>query len=297
MTDTPPSPEQGLPQRLVQVIARLRRENGMTLEDLADRSGLHRTTLGLVERGERGLTIGSAGRLAEALGLPLSGLISIAEATDELSVDETPALSPRRVGANVVRNESRLLDICGLEGAAIRSAVEYMYDTFDLIDTELIARGSEPIAGLVELANLSSMIGNLLGAGIAEASNGLYVRNAPHTFPDLVPQLPSLPDLEIKTALETNSPKGHLAKAGVYLTFRYVLADGRGAYSRGKELRGKTAWIWEIRVGYLDESDFSLSNTAGDSGKTAVIRGDSLKSMALVYYDERFLPYAKPWGI
>lgn len=297
MTDTPPEDDdRGLPRRLIEAIARLRRENGFTLEDLADRSGLHRTMLGLVERGERGLTVASASRLATALGLPLSGLIAIAEATEELAESQVPALSPRRVGHDVVRNEDRLLATTGLRGASIRSAVEYMYDTFDLIDTELVARGSEPIAGLVELANLSSMIGNLLGAGIAEASDGLYVRNAPHTFPDLVPQVEHLPDLEIKTALETNSPKGHLAKAGVYLTFRYVLGDRGGLYARGKEARGKTAWIWEIRVGQLELADFSLSNTAGDSGKTAVIRTGSLKGMDLVYFDERFMPYARPWG-
>jgi transcriptional regulator with XRE-family HTH domain len=296
VTDTPPELDLGLPRRLIEVIARLRRENGLTLEELADRSGLHRTSLGLMERGERGLSIGSAGKVAEALGLPLSGLIAIAEATEELPGSASPAMSPRRVGADVIRNETLLLQISGLEGNAVRSAVEYTYDTFDLIDTELIARGSEPIAGLVELANLSSMIGNLLGAGIAAASDGAYVRNAPHTFPDLVPQRADLPELEIKTALETNSPKGHLAKAGVYLTFRYVLGSRDGSYSRGKVTRGKTAWIWEIRVGPLDISDFSISNTAGDSGKTAVIKTASLKSMALVYQDNRFIPYARAWG-
>lgn len=296
MTDAPTGEEPGLPRRLIDVIARLRRENGMTLEDLADRSGLHRTTLGLVERGERGLTIGSAGRLAAALGLPLSGLIAIAEATEDLPPESTPSLSPRRVRDGVVRNDDLLRGICGIESVALRGAVEYMYDTLDLIDTELIARGSEPIAGLVELANLSSMIGNLLGAGLAESSNGAYVRNAPHTFPDLLPQRAGLPDLEIKTALETNSPKGHLAKAGVYMTFRYVLADRDGNYTRGKSTRGKTPWIWEIRVGQLELDDFSISNTVGDSGKTAVIRTGSLKNMTLVFQDDLLVPYVRSWG-
>ena len=36
-------------------------------------------------------------------------------------------------------------------------------------------------------------------------------------------------------ALEKNSPKGHLAKAGFYLTYRYVLTDKDGTYIKGKE--------------------------------------------------------------
>lgn len=285
-----------LTSNVVGTIARLRREAGLTLEDLADRAGLHRTSLGLVERGERGLTIESAAKIAEALNLSLDSLISLAEAEGEGVSPQGTALSPRRLPASVSRNEDRLLELTGLESSAIRSAVEYVYDTLDLIDAELIARGSEPISGLVELANLSSMIGNLVGAGIAEASSGLYVRNRPHAFPDLVPQRSDLPDLEIKTALEKNSPKGHLPKEGVYLTFRYGLGGPNGEYTRGKDGRGRTAWIWEVRVGYLGLDDFSISNTEGDSGKTAVIRSDPFKSMPVVLFDPRFFPYARNWG-
>lgn len=281
---------------VVDVIARLRREAGLTLEDLADRAGLHRTSLGLVERGERGLSIESAAKIAEALDLNLGSLIALAEADEEGVSPHETALSPRRLPVSVSLNEERLLELTGLETSAIRSAVEYVYDTLDLIDTELIARGSEPISGLVELANLSSMIGNLVGAGVAEASNGLYIRNRPHAFPDLVPQRADLPDLEIKTALESNSPKGHLPKEGVYLTFRYGLGGPNGEYTRGKDGRGRTAWVWEVRVGHLGLDDFSISNTEGDSGKTAVIKTESFKAMPVVLFDPRFFPYARTWA-
>ncbi len=60
-------------------MAGLRRERGWSLEDLADRAGLHRTTLGLVERGKRGLTLDSAARLARALDTPLSEVVRLAE--------------------------------------------------------------------------------------------------------------------------------------------------------------------------------------------------------------------------
>lgn len=280
---------------LAELLTSLRKKRGWSLEDLADYSGLHRTSLGLVERGVRGLSIASAEALAGALDMPLSGLIALAERVAEGILASDAAPRPRRVAHESIRDDRDLVALCGLTGDNIRHAIEYVYDTLDLIDTELILRGSQPIAGLVELANLSSMIGNLAGAGVEEASEGKYVRNRPHAFPDLVPQMGG-PDLEVKTALETNSPKGHLPKPGVYLTFRYVLAAANADFVRGAKNRGRTAWIWEVRAGHLDIDDFSISNTAGDSGKTAVIKTASLKAMHLVLRDDRLSPYARPWG-
>lgn len=217
-----------------ELIATLRKDEGLTLEDLADRSGLHRTSLGLMERGERGLTISSAYALARALDTPLSTLVALAERSFEATPGSEVVRSPRRLPDSVLHNGDVLQEICGLSPNAIRTAIEHVYDTLDVIDAELTMRSVEPIAGLVELANLSSMIGNLLGAGVAEASQGQYLRNRPHAFPDLVPQEDWLPELEIKTALETNSPKGHLPKAGTYLTFRYVLGHADARYERGQ---------------------------------------------------------------
>jgi hypothetical protein len=40
----------------------------------------------------------------------------------------------------------------------------------------------------------------------------------------------------------------------------------------------------------LDEEDFSLSNTAGDSGKTAVVTMEGMKKLRMSYFDPRFCP-------
>lgn len=281
---------------VVSVLAHLRLQSGWSLEELAERSGLHRTFLGLVERGERGVTLSTAAKLAGAFEMRLSALVTLAEASEGGVSSSQTVLTPRRLPTSVSLNGPALTDLTGLDTATVREAVEYVYETLDLIDAELVARGSEPVSGLVELANLSSMIGNLLGAGIAEESAELYKRNRPHAFPDLVPQRVGLPELELKIALEMNRPKGHLPKEGVYLTFRYVLGGPKAEYVRGKDHRGKTVWIWEARVGHLSEGDFTISNTVGDSGKTAVIRSEAFKAMAVVFFDPRFFPYARPWA-
>jgi len=53
-------------------IKRLRREQSISQEALADKAGLHRTYIGAVERGERNITLLNANRIAEALGVKLS---------------------------------------------------------------------------------------------------------------------------------------------------------------------------------------------------------------------------------
>jgi len=297
-----------IPLAVAAAIQSIRRAEGWTLDELADRSGLHRTTIGLVERGERLLSISSAAQIARAFEMPLSELISYAER--EIAVVEhhleriattklVPGATKRLVDPSFIDNEETLKELLGVGAETVVAAIEETYDTLDLIDDELRAKGSPPVSGLVELANLSSMIGNLLGAGFANASGGNYARNRPHAFPDLVPLRPGLPQLEMKMALESNSPKGHLAKAGTYITFRYVLADRDGKYEVGASNRGDTAWVWEVRCGHLDESDFAISNTPGDSGKTAVIKGESFKGMTRIYYSPAHLPYKRrntEWG-
>ena len=173
----------------------------------------------------------------------------------------------------------------------IKGSIVHMYDTLDMIDSNLISRGVQKMSSLVELANLSSIVGNLLGAGFADFSNGFYYRNKPHTYPDLVASDNIHAGIEIKTALVKNLPKGHLPKAGYYLTYRYCLTDPDGKRDLGTEETWDTVTIWEVKLGYLNEDDFSCSNTRGDSGKTAVIKTSSLNNMPLLYLDTSIIPY------
>ena len=273
------------------VVARLRSERGWSLEDLADEAGRHRTYIGLIERGERHLSVASAFRLAQALGLPLSELIDLAEA--RLPRPSAPiGFSRRDVGAGAASGEETVRGLTGLSSEWIPAAIESTYETLDRIDEQLLRTGSQPLAEIVELANLSAIVGNLLRSALQKHSGGAYQASAPHTFPDLVATSAESRPLEIKVALETNMPKGHLPKPGVHLICRYVLAERDGTYSRGT--RGNVVWIWEVRLGELSEGDFNTSGTPGDSGKTAVVKADALYGLACAYYDARFLPLAKP---
>lgn len=177
---------------------------------------------------------------------------------------------------------------CGLNPTMIGEGVRFTYKTLDTIDSTLVESGSSRLSKLVELANLSTIVGNLLAEGIVKASHGVFTRAGAHKYQDLRSTKSDANHVEIKVALEKNKPKAHLAKPGYYLTFRYVLSDGNGKAFDGD--RGDIVWIWEIRFGYLKTSHFNISNTEGDSGKTAVVNADGMDALEVLYVDHELMP-------
>lgn len=198
------------------------------------------------------------------------------------------------INAKNFRNVS-VLKGTDLDWVMLKDSVNSAYGILEAIDAKLLSLQSPRLAQLMELANLSSFLGNLISGAIATASKGAFLRNRPHAYPDLLHKSGDPKrHLEVKVALENNKPKGHLPKAGNYLTFRYVLGDEKGGYTKGDENRGDVVWIWEIKFGNLRESDFSFSSTEGDSGKTAVIKTKSFDGMTLLYFDSTFCPFSRP---
>jgi transcriptional regulator with XRE-family HTH domain len=67
--------------RLVQRLAALREERGLSLEELATASGISRATLSRLERGESSPTAALLGKLCAVYGTPMSRLIAEVEVT------------------------------------------------------------------------------------------------------------------------------------------------------------------------------------------------------------------------
>ena len=53
----------------------IRVSQGLSQEQLADRAGLHRTYIGMVERAEKNLSLNNIEKIAEALGISVSELM------------------------------------------------------------------------------------------------------------------------------------------------------------------------------------------------------------------------------
>lgn len=56
-------------------VRRLRKERGLSQEELAEAAGVHRTYVGMIERGEKNVTIYSIERIALALGVRPGSLL------------------------------------------------------------------------------------------------------------------------------------------------------------------------------------------------------------------------------
>jgi transcriptional regulator with XRE-family HTH domain len=61
-------------QKLGEVIKRLRRENNMTQEDLADKIAVDRSYMGFIERGERNISLEKIIRISKAFNIKLKDL-------------------------------------------------------------------------------------------------------------------------------------------------------------------------------------------------------------------------------
>lgn len=65
------------------MVRRLRTERGYSQEEFSFRVRLHQTYVSSIERGERNVTIGTANRIAKALGMSLSSLFEELERVQE----------------------------------------------------------------------------------------------------------------------------------------------------------------------------------------------------------------------
>jgi transcriptional regulator with XRE-family HTH domain len=280
---------------VAQLVTNARREEGLSRDELADLAGLHPAYVELLERGARQPTLAAAASLAEALGLSLSELLATAERqTGDGTVADAellPLPRAREVDRGHLGSGVRLAGATELTRAMVAGAIEFAYRRLDLIDTQMRGAGSRPLGQLVDTADLTATLADLLSAGVATASNGRYVQSGRDQAPDLLPLHQGLPELELKAALETTLPPRGPRGAGLYLVFRYVLTERDGSFQRGKDSRGDTVTVWEVRYGELGEADFR----SGSRGSARLTR-DGLERMELVYYDPALLPYARATG-
>lgn len=70
---------QDLSRALGEVVREQRRAQGLSQENFGELAGIHRTYVGMVERGEKNITLTNLVKVSQALGLTASALLQLAE--------------------------------------------------------------------------------------------------------------------------------------------------------------------------------------------------------------------------
>ncbi|WP_080506065.1 helix-turn-helix domain-containing protein [Halorubrum sp. BV1] len=266
-------------QELGHRIRELRELQKRPLEEVAQEADIHRTTLGKIERGDREPSLSIALRIADALNVTVTEL-----------VNPDSFRTPQK---EHVIDDADIYENVPFDGKAVLRGIEEAYENLDTIDFAFRRRGADPLAEQFdEYSALSTVLGEFFATGVASGSDGVYEVNA-GDFPDLISTgaTDDVPGIEIKVAMETYMPKGHLPKPGMYIAIRYVLADRDKNYQCGE--RKDTAWIWEVRMGKIEADQFNKSDTEGDSGKTATFSAEALWNFDCVYLDPDLIPYSR----
>jgi transcriptional regulator with XRE-family HTH domain len=68
-----------LSEQFAQVVKKHRELKGISKSALAEKSGLHQTYIGLLERGQRSPNLDTAKAIADALNVPLAKLVAESE--------------------------------------------------------------------------------------------------------------------------------------------------------------------------------------------------------------------------
>ena len=130
---------------LVSLFKALRTDQKLTLDELADKAGVHRTTIGLLERVERTPSVAIAAQISNALGVPLSDILQKAEQVVAGHLSESDAFKEEKARVilpSCLRNKEELQTFTGLTADALSDAIHACYHTLDMIDGQLISRGS-----------------------------------------------------------------------------------------------------------------------------------------------------------
>lgn len=91
-------------QAFGRVIRALRHEVGISQEELADRAGLHRTYISMVERGIKTPTVVTLVELARAVGMQTGELMTLFD--QELATTATTAENPARARQHTSRGKA-----------------------------------------------------------------------------------------------------------------------------------------------------------------------------------------------
>jgi transcriptional regulator with XRE-family HTH domain len=158
-----------------QAVRAMREQKKLTLEQLAPNAGITYQYLSGLENGRENFTISVLQRLAEALGLPLKTLVSLAYESSER------ALAPR-IDSQYFR---RTVPLPGaLTFDMLELAMNRTQTIFHLINRNMRAEVGRPIQELIQGNNFSGLVSNVFTDAMDQCT--VFKHNHDQRYPDLI---------------------------------------------------------------------------------------------------------------
>jgi transcriptional regulator with XRE-family HTH domain len=230
---------------LGKLIIALRADLRLSQEQLALESGIDRTRMGEIERGEANPTIDTLSKIATTLGQTLGSLIIQAEDREgDVGGSPAPTVNPAYIdrGVQLPRGLTHDQLIMGLNRALA------------LLDQ----LGLNPDAGDIQANIYSGAVSNIVTKALAEVSD--FVQNKDTAHPDLYN--PTLEAADADWGLEmkaTNQPgkgaESHNPGEGWFMVVVYKVVDGQ-------------TQIIQVEVAPLTIDDWSVHERAPESKRT-----------------------------
>jgi transcriptional regulator with XRE-family HTH domain len=162
-------------QLIGRCIRTLREQRRLTLEQLAAQAGITYQYLSGVENGKENFSIGVLEKLAQALGFPLSALVTAAYYEEDARA--APQVDPQYFHPQVPLPDG--LSVKNLEAAANQALL-----VVHRINHHLISATGRPLQRFIQGNNFSGLVSNILCDALD--ANTSYKHNSHQRHPDLI---------------------------------------------------------------------------------------------------------------
>lgn len=197
----------------------LRESASLSQEKVAERAGITYQYLSAVENGKENFTVGVLESVANALGIPFSGLVERAFA------DETAPAS--------IRDEFFITEAVlppDLTVQLIKTALNETHRIIRLINGTLLSATSRPLSGYIQGNNFSGIVSNVLCDSFSRLTP--YKHNHDQRYPDLAnrdEKRDLIAGLEVKTTIRPGKGgESHNGHSGWHVVACYSLNQVTG---------------------------------------------------------------------